>query len=145
MRRIIECDGSCDHSVIVRPAYYESAGYNGRSSGGVAALAAVAVLLILLVWGVLPSQTASSRMAAVPMEPPMGRNLTDTRYVTADALNLREGPGDMFVVSYILPRGTEVTLFGEEHRDLNGNVWLRVSVETLEGRQSGWVHGRYVS
>ena len=145
MRRIIEYDDQYDRDVFVLPAHYDTAGYNGSRPGGVLALAAVVVLLILLIWNLLPSRTASSRVAVAPMEQPTAQYLTNTRFVTVDELNLREGPGGRFVASYILPRGTEVTLLGEAYRDLNGNIWLRVSVETLEGRQVGWVHGQYVS
>lgn len=132
-------DDPFDHDVFVYPTYYIS-----RSSGG-AALAVVAILLILLAWIVLSSQTTGSRLSVIPKEPPIARDPTNARYVTVDELNLREGPSNRFAVSYILPRGTWVILLGEAHRDLDGNVWLRVIVETLEGRQTGWVDERYVS
>ena len=125
--------------------YHDSRHTGGVTSAAVAALVAVVVVLILQVWNPLSSQTASTRTAVAEKEPLISRAPTNTRYVTADDLNLREDPSNWAVVSYILPRGTEVTLLGEAHRDLNDNVWIRVSVETLEGRQSGWVHERYVS
>jgi len=139
-------DRPFNHRASARHYYYYNSRHTGRgASAAVAALVAVVVVLILQVWNPLSSQTGSAGTAVAEREPLISRAPTNTMYVTADDLNLREDPSNWSVVSYILPRGTEVTLLGEAHRDLNNNVWLRVSVETLEGKQSGWVHERYVS
>lgn len=140
-----EYDEPFDHGDYMRSDHYGSAGYYGsRSSSGVA-LAAIAILLILLAWIVLPSRTASSTPSVVPKETPIARDPINTRYVIVDELNLREGPNNRSAISHILPRGTGVILLGEAHRDLDGAIWLRVIVETLEGRQTGWVRERYIS
>jgi hypothetical protein len=57
---------------------------------------------------------------------------------------MREQPGFYAQSSYILPRGTEVALLGESHQELDGNVWLKVRVETFEGPYVGWVNQEYV-
>jgi hypothetical protein len=59
----------------------------------------------------------------------------------------RENPGKTTYdaqVRYILPRGTRVMLLDESHLGLDGEVWLRVRVETVEGTYDGWVSERYV-
>src|SRR5262249_59004289 len=106
---------------------------------------AVPIPLFLLAGSLPPPKRPAPRLRVTPKKPPIARDPTNARYVTVDELNLREGPSNRFAVSYILPRGTWVILLGEAHRDLDGNVWLRVIVETLEGRQTGWVDERYVS
>jgi len=139
-------DRPFNHRASARHYYYHNSRHiGGGASAAVAALVAVVVVLILQVWTPLSSQTASTRTAVAEMEPPISRDPTNTRLVTADDLNLREDPSNWSEASYILPKGTEVTLLGEAHRDLNNNVWLRVSVQTPEGRQSGWVHERYIA
>lgn len=144
-------DRSFNRRAPARHSYHGSARHHGsRHIGGwasvvIAAIVAVVVFLILQGLNSLSSQPASAKLSVVAKEPPISREPTNTRYVTADDLNLRKDPSNWSVVSYILPRGTKVTLLGEAHRDLNNTVWLRVSVETLEGRQSGWVHEQYVS
>lgn len=134
-----------DRGVIVRSGYYDQPEYySNRHGGSLAILAVVAALLILLLWNTLPSRTDSSRSATGPMESSVSRDLTSIRQVSAYELNLRRGPDDRSEVSYILPRGTKVTLLGETHTDPTGNVWLRVIVETRQGKQIGWVDERYV-
>ncbi|HEU0177252.1 MAG TPA: hypothetical protein VFV58_23555 [Blastocatellia bacterium] len=64
--------------------------------------------------------------------------------VTADSLYLREGPGMMYVATYLLPENWGVSLIGDYQTDDNGEVWARVFVQTDEGPQEGWVSRRYV-
>jgi hypothetical protein len=80
----------------------------------------------------------------MPVEGSIITPITEVRYVTADNLNMREQPGYNAQASYILPRGTNVALLGESHQELNGDVWLKVRVETFEGPYVGWVSQRYV-
>jgi hypothetical protein len=77
-------------------------------------------------------------------EGPIARPNAQIRRVNADSLNLREQPGNDARASYILPRGANVELLGESHQELDGNVWLKVRVETLEGTYVGWVSQQYI-
>jgi hypothetical protein len=80
----------------------------------------------------------------IPVQGSAIGHMTETRYVTVDNLNMREKPGIDAPTSYSLPRGTRVALLGESHRGLDGGVWLKVKVETLEGMHVGWVSQQYV-
>jgi len=57
---------------------------------------------------------------------------------------MREQPGSGAQVGYILPRGTNVALLGESYQEFDGDVWLKVRVETFEGPYVGWVNQQYV-
>ncbi|HKQ78459.1 MAG TPA: SH3 domain-containing protein [Blastocatellia bacterium] len=118
--------------------------YSSRFSDAVV-LAAMAVLIIFLAWIVLPLRTASHRPETVPKEPPITRDTTSAKHVTLGRLYLRENPSNSSAVSQILSRGMEVILLGEAHIDLDGNVWLRVIVETRDGRQIGWAPEHSIS
>lgn len=69
--------------------------------------------------------------------------LTQTR-VAADSLYLREGPGMMYVATYLLPANWRVSLVGDYETDDYGEIWARVLVQTSEGLQDGWVSRRYL-
>ena len=80
--------------------------------------------------------------------PPVKRPTTvpraETRRITADNLDLREEPTSSAWASYSLPRGTKVTLLGDTHQEPDGEVWLKVRVETRDGKQVGWVNQQYL-
>lgn len=145
MPRIID-DGYYDtpfnRRASTRHGYRNSAGGKNFIIG---VLAAVVVYLTLQIWNPLSSQTASPKLEAVSKEPPIARDLTNTKHVTVDGTNLYESPSNRSTFRHILPRGVGVIFLGEAHRDLDGNVWLRVIVETREGRQTGWVQEQYIS
>jgi hypothetical protein len=64
--------------------------------------------------------------------------------VAAERLYLREGPGMIYVATYLLPENWRVSLVGDYERDDFGEVWARVLVQTNEGLQEGWVSRRYL-
>jgi len=116
------------------------------------ALLTIVILFVLFFWadlgglranlGSMLSGNPNSRV--MPVEGPIINPITGIRYVTADNLNMREQPGSDAQVGYILPRGTNVALLGESHQEFDGDVWLKVRVETFEGPYVGWVNQQYV-
>jgi hypothetical protein len=140
-----------------QPGHYNSTGYHGSSNSGYALLAIV-ILLVLFFWGDLgwlranfdsrlrgnPNSSVMPNSRVIPVEGSTINPITSVRYVIADNLNMREQPGFYAQASYILPRGTEVALLGESHQERDGNVWLKVRVETFEGPYLGWVNQQYV-
>jgi hypothetical protein len=137
---------------IDQPVHNNSAGHYRPRFDNSYALLAIVILLVLFFWNDLPrlrsnlgswlrdnpnSMTTSVQGSTV-------RPITEMRYVTGDNLNLREQPSKGAQARYTLPRGTKVALLGETHRELDGDVWLKVRVETLEGTYVGWVSQHYV-
>jgi hypothetical protein len=119
--------------------------YSPRFNGGLVILVIV-IVLILLFWVDLPRLRSDHNTAITPaVENRVTRPNTDTRYVVADNLNMREEPINDARVNYVLPRGTRVTLLGDSYQAIDGGVWLKVSVETFEGARVGWVSQRYVT
>jgi hypothetical protein len=68
----------------------------------------------------------------------------DRARVAVDRLYLREGPGTRYVATYLLPENWGVSLMGDYEPDYRGEVWARVTVETEEGPQEGWVSRRFL-
>jgi hypothetical protein len=64
--------------------------------------------------------------------------------VAANTLYLREGPGMIYVATYLLPENWRVSLIGDYETDNYGEVWARVLVQTDQGLQEGWVSQRYL-
>lgn len=64
--------------------------------------------------------------------------------VAANRLYLREGPGMIYMATYLLPQNWGVSLMGDYKADDYGEVWARVLVETDQGVQEGWVSRRYL-
>jgi hypothetical protein len=135
-----------------QPAHYNSTGYHDHSSNGSYALLGIVILFVLFFWADLGGMRANLgswlrgnlNSRVMPVEGPIINPITGIRYVTADNLNMREQPGSDAQVGYILPRGTNVALLGESHHEFNGDVWLKVRVETFEGPYVGWVNQQYV-
>jgi hypothetical protein len=65
--------------------------------------------------------------------------------VAVGRLYLREGPGTMYVATYLLPKNWGVSLIGDYHRDDYGEVWAKILVQTDDGPQEGWVSRRYLN
>jgi hypothetical protein len=142
--------------------YNDSEGYNSRRSRGYNhprfkggfALLAVGLLVIVLFWVDLPRLMSNLNTVIIPavqdsvirpIPDTVTRPITDNRYVVSSSLNMREKPINDARVSFILPTGTKVTLLGESYQGIDGDVWLKVSVETSEGTQVGWVRQRYIA
>jgi hypothetical protein len=131
-----------------QPGHYNSTGDYGPRSNGSYALLAIVILFVLFFWADLgglranlgswlrgnPNSRVMPNSRIIPVEGSAINPITGVRYVIADNLNMREQPGSDAQVGYILPRGTNVALLGESHQELDGNVWLKVRVETFEGR-----------
>jgi len=64
--------------------------------------------------------------------------------VAAGRLYLREGPGTMYVATYLLPKNWGVSLIGDYRTDDYGEVWAKILVQTNNGPQEGWVSRRYL-
>jgi hypothetical protein len=131
----------------------DSTGYNDSRSTGYnrpgihkdAALFVVVIAFIMLFWVDLPRLRSSFNSAMIPEASDAGRRShVGNGRVAVDNLNLRVNPNDDARIIYILPGGTRVTFLGESHKGVDGDVWLKVSVETFEGIQLGWVKQRYV-
>lgn len=74
-----------------------------------------------------------------------GKSLVITQArVATSSLYLREGPGMIYVATYLLPEHWRVSLIGDYETDDHGEVWARVLVQTDEGLQEGWVSQRYL-
>ncbi len=82
-----------------------------------------------------------------PAVPPVRRASTnpapETRYITANNLNLRDQASKVARPSYSLPKGTKVILLGNTEQDFDGEVWFQVRVATLDGTRIGWINQRY--
>ena len=135
-----------------QPGHYNSTGYNSNRSNGSYAVLAIVILFVLFFWADLGGLRANlgsllrgnPNSRVMPVEGPIINPITGIRYVAADNLNMREQPGSGAQVGYILPRGTNVALLGESYQEFDGDVWLKVRVETFEGPYVGWVNQQYV-
>ncbi len=120
-----------------------TSGIGGRMFGTLL----VIFLILLLLWsnGYLPISASEVSLIRpitdIRVVPPP----TGVRYVVAESLNLREEPGNAAYVNEILGRGTRVVLLGERHREIDGDEWVRVRVDTLAGPRFGWVDMRYIA
>jgi hypothetical protein len=156
MARVIEID---DHDTRYsgypygynRPVYYEGSGFGGGMWGGT--LAIIFLILLILWFGgpwlgttavPTPTRTGVTTTTTRPVEAVVLNPFGDTRYVIADNLNMRLRPNNYSEVSYILPRGTRVELLGVSHQETDGDLWVKVRVNTLDGLQDGWVSSQYI-
>jgi hypothetical protein len=64
--------------------------------------------------------------------------------VAAGRLYLREGPGANYVAIYLLPYNWPLSILGESQVGNDGEVWIKVRLETEQGPQEGWVNRKYV-
>jgi uncharacterized protein YgiM (DUF1202 family) len=134
-------------------------GSGSRFGGGSVAAAVILLLLILYLSGYLPWFTGASTTIRTPVTTPIAPGIVRppvtgggvlvpsgvVGYVIADNLNMRSGPGNYSPATYILPRGTRVTLLGETYQEADGDLWVQVRIEANEGPQIGWVNRRYIS
>jgi uncharacterized protein YjbI with pentapeptide repeats len=70
-------------------------------------------------------------------------NTIKARVATAN-LYLREGPGENYEATYLLPENWLISLLGDYRIDKKGEDWARVLVETDGGSQEGWVKRRFL-
>lgn len=64
--------------------------------------------------------------------------------VAASRLYLREGPGANYVPTYLLPYDWPLSILGESQVGNDGEVWIKVRLQTDQGPQEGWVNRKYV-
>jgi hypothetical protein len=64
--------------------------------------------------------------------------------VAASRLYLREGPGANYAPTYLLPYGWPLSDLGESQVGNDGEVWIKVRLQTEQGPQEGWVNRKYV-
>lgn len=152
MARIIDLDDPRDRALRVGPSYYDSPESSGIGFAGGIALMFLFVILLMVVlsnerWSQpsIRTQFAPAPVVTASYSEPVTTPATGIGTVVADELKLRVKPNNYSRVTYILPRGTQVMLLGEEHYEFDGDTWLRVSVDTVEGRQEGWVSRQFVA
>jgi len=85
-------------------------------------------------------QLDSDRGNKTRLEPPV---VTRAK-VAVNSLYLREGPGVEYVATYLLPQGWAVSYLGDSKPDNNGDIWVKVLVQTEQGPQNGWVNRNYL-
>jgi len=85
-------------------------------------------------------QLDSGRGNETRLEPPV---VTRAK-VAVNSLYLREGPGVEYVATYLLPQGWAVSYLGDARPDNNGDIWVKVLVQTKQGPQDGWVNRNYL-
>lgn len=83
------------------------------------------VLILAAVLAAFPAAQAPAYAATTPQA-----------VVSADALNVRSGPGTTFAVIDVVHSGDELPITGQ-----SGTGWLRV---TLSSGSTGWINGTYV-
>jgi uncharacterized protein YraI len=88
----------------------------------------------------LGSQLGFGRGNETQLEPPV---VTRAK-VAVNSLHLREGPGVGYTATYLLPRGWAVSYLGDSKPDNNGDIWVKVLVQTEQGPQNGWVNRNYL-
>jgi uncharacterized protein YgiM (DUF1202 family) len=64
--------------------------------------------------------------------------------VAATTLYLREGPGTQYAATYLLPRNWLVSVLGESRTGDDGEVWVKIRLDTLQGAKEGWVNRKYI-
>src|SRR5262249_11044660 len=63
---------------------------------------------------------------------------------TADAVNMRTGPGINYRAVLVLPTGWQMAVLRQSHLDNTGEVWIEVGVWTNRGFERGWINQRYL-
>jgi Bacterial SH3 domain len=134
MARLIEIDDP------VRDRYDNSP----RGSGGGILVILGIIFLIILLLGAFGPWYVNTPVLTNPVEEAY-RPFSNVSYVTVDNLNLRVRPNYYSDVTYVLPRGTRVDILGESYQEPDGDMWLRVRVQTFYGWQYGWVNQRYIA
>jgi Bacterial SH3 domain len=114
-----------------------------RSGVGLLVILAIIFLILFLPWK-YGSWSITTPVVTKPVEG-ASRPFSNVSYVTVDNLNLRVRPNYYSDVTYVLPRGTRVDILGESYREPDGDLWLRVRVQTFYGWQYGWVNQRYIA
>ncbi len=117
---------------------------SGKSQRNNDSFAVAVILTILIVGGVV----FFLRERGVDLAPVIVRTMQNESAISArvatDILYLREGPGTEYVATYLLPYDWPLLILGEAQIDSDGEVWVKVRLETEQGTQQGWVNQRYI-
>ncbi|MGH9841664.1 MAG: SH3 domain-containing protein [Blastocatellia bacterium] len=116
----------------------------GREEGTSALAVLAFVFLLMLVVGAGVYYWMSENPAITPNTLAPSVRTTDVRRVDVSELNMREMPNLISPVKFILPQGTPVEVLNEAQQEFDGDVWVKVRVQTREGLQDGWVNARYI-
>jgi hypothetical protein len=79
-----------------------------------------------------------------PMIQGLQSRVATSARVAASRLYLREGPGANYVPIYLLPYNWPLSILGESQVSNDGEVWIKVGLQTEQGPQEGWVNRKYV-
>ena len=124
------------------------AGRPRREQEGSGALVFVLFLVLALAGGIywFSNNSTSNSTSNPPSNSIAGSNtpVTEVRRVDVFELNMREMPNLYSPVKFILPLGTSVHILNENQQELDGDVWVKIRVQTREGLQDGWVNARYI-
>jgi hypothetical protein len=112
----------------------------GHKSGGLFIATLLSAIIALIISGFYFLRTDST----IPKIGTTISLVTDTRRVDVYELNMRESPSLNSPIKFILPQGTVVQTLNDAQQEFNGDVWIKVRVQTREGLQDGWVNSRYI-
>jgi hypothetical protein len=101
----------------------------------VALLIALIAISVAAYWIKLPPESMGTNVATLDVM---------NRRVVATELNMRERPSMRSPVQFILPMGTRIDVLNETQQEIDGDVWIKIRVQTAEGPQVGWVDARYI-
>lgn len=124
-----------------------------EGSGGLTfvLLLILTALVVVIYWTFIKANSP-----AAPVNPPASEarrteavdlprvDLTDIRQVDVFELNMRERPSMTSPIKFILPRDTRVEVLNEQLQEPDGDIWVKVRVQTSEGLQDGWVDAQYI-
>jgi len=121
-----------------------------------------AILMVLFIILVLGGIFLYLRESGVDVMPIIGRQSTERQVnygqapessrsgtaisvrVAASRLYLREGPGANYAPTYLLPYDWPLSILGESQAGNDGEVWIKVRLQTEQGQREGWVNRKYV-
>ena len=112
--------------------------------GGLIAPLLIVILAVAVAILYFRGQSESSEPGSQPVTGTQPAVIIPAR-VTASTLYLREGPGPQYQATYLLPRNWQVSILGESQTDSDGEVWVKVRLETRQGLQTGWVNRKYLA
>lgn len=102
----------------------------------VSLLIALIAISVAAYWVRSPVEAFGTNMALI--------RTTNDMQVVATELNMRDRPSMRSPVQFILPMGTRVDVLNESQQEADGDVWVKIRVQTAEGPQVGWVDARYI-
>lgn len=76
-------------------------------------------------------------------DPKVGQQFT-VKTRTSKGLNLREEPKRNASIILLMPKGSKVTLVGDEVRTSGGREWYNVKYKLKESEKTGWVVSDYL-